>query len=487
MNTRSKPQIDDFILGDAPEEDSGISPSSPPHNREAEEAVIGAVLINPDSYYDVAEIVTADDFFIHRNRWVFQAYKTLVDTGTPIDLLTVCTALDKEGKLHEIGGSAYLTGLINQVPSSAHAASYAALVFEFSMRRELVAKASEIASLAYTAFTSVDDMLNSYENKVKLADSTTHIRDDTQDSDSAADELAEKVRNNTPTGVLTHFPEFDKFEAMGGFPIGAVLLIGDSSFGKSAWTLQICEQVALSGSTAVYFGFESTNTQMVIRRLSGQVNVDHLSKKVRAGALTADEQARVLKALKHGYKGKYGGRLKFNSKAVTLRAIESAIRKHRPRIAVIDQLSQVADQPSQNPTMNLLLNFTALKRLGNKYDCCVLVVHAMSPDESSKFFKLNATASAQPQKAANNIPNINAIPWATQIKFLTDAMLILVPDVKNNLQKAVVLNILIWIMKDRDGARFVPTFWRYDLTQQWFTDVPKAQNAQVPSSASPSP
>ena len=103
------------------EETAAPSAPSIPHSREAEEAVVGAVLINPEVYYDVAQFLQADDFYIHRHQWIWEAFTSLHEQRIPIDLLTINEELDRKGQLTEIGGPAYLTGLVNQVPTSLNA------------------------------------------------------------------------------------------------------------------------------------------------------------------------------------------------------------------------------------------------------------------------------------------------------------------------------------------------------------------------------
>lgn len=96
---------------------SGQTSTAVPHSREAEEAVVGAVLINPEVYYDVAQFLAADDFYIHRNKWIWEAFTRLHEQRIPIDLLTLSEELDRASLLADVGGSAYITSLINQVPS----------------------------------------------------------------------------------------------------------------------------------------------------------------------------------------------------------------------------------------------------------------------------------------------------------------------------------------------------------------------------------
>ena len=103
-----------------------------PHSREAEEAVIGSVLINPECFKDVAGILNpgGEDFYIHRLRFIWEAYEALDSEGSPVDSLTVSEKLDQAGHLEEIGGPAYLVSLLNQVPTSLHAEAYSRIVAE---------------------------------------------------------------------------------------------------------------------------------------------------------------------------------------------------------------------------------------------------------------------------------------------------------------------------------------------------------------------
>jgi len=123
---------------------------SPPHSIESEEALIGAVLINPSSYDDVEPIIKEPTYFyIIRNQWVWQAFARLLESGLPIDFLTVTEELDKMGHLEDIGGASYITKLVNNVPSSLHSKAYALRVAETWERREGLRLANRIARDAY--------------------------------------------------------------------------------------------------------------------------------------------------------------------------------------------------------------------------------------------------------------------------------------------------------------------------------------------------
>ena len=137
-----------------------------PHSREAEDAVLGAVLINPEAYYDVASFLRADDFYIHRHRWIWETFTRLHERRIPIDLLTVTDELDQQGQLEETGGPAYLTALINNVPISLHAQAYGRIVEANAIRRRMLSAANEIAKLAYQQDSTVDTVMDEAERAV---------------------------------------------------------------------------------------------------------------------------------------------------------------------------------------------------------------------------------------------------------------------------------------------------------------------------------
>ena len=121
-----------------------------PYSREAEEAVLGAILINPEKYFDVAQIISGQDFYIHRNRWVWDAYGALFEKGQAIDVQTVCEELDAKGHLGEVGGKAFFYNLTSKTPSSMHAESYANIVLDKSQRRSLIEAGQKMMDNEYS-------------------------------------------------------------------------------------------------------------------------------------------------------------------------------------------------------------------------------------------------------------------------------------------------------------------------------------------------
>lgn len=169
-----------------PEPDFDLIPSIP-HSREAEEGTVGAVLINPEIHSDVAAFLKDTDFYIERHKWLWQVFGELTASGTPIDLLTITEALDRKGRLTEIGGPAFLTSLINQVPSSLNAESYGRIVEGHSIRRKMIAAANQIASYAYDEKQNVEVIA---ANSRRVIEEATNM--DTDSDSSSISELASR-------------------------------------------------------------------------------------------------------------------------------------------------------------------------------------------------------------------------------------------------------------------------------------------------------
>ncbi len=146
--------------------ESEPKPKSIPYSVEAEEAVIGAVLIDPDAYHSVAQVIQPGDFYIHRHRFIWEAITRLQERQIPLDFLTITDELDQAGKLNEIGGTAYLTGLINQVPTSLHAGAYAQIIKDMATRRHILEAASRIAKLAHSKGTDMEEVIQETERTI---------------------------------------------------------------------------------------------------------------------------------------------------------------------------------------------------------------------------------------------------------------------------------------------------------------------------------
>jgi replicative DNA helicase len=262
-----------------------------PHNSEAEEAVLGSILVNPESYYDVAQFLRADDFYIHRNRWVWDTFVRLHEQRRPIDVLMVTDELEQSGQLTEIGGPAYLTSLINNVPTSLHAEAYGRIVEETSIRRKMLVAANDIAKLAYQQDTSVDSVMDEAEKAV-FGVSERRMTRDLQSIQSVLSDYYDRIdqisrRGEEYYGIPTGFVDLDKL-LMGLQGSDLLIVAGRPGMGKTAFMLNIAKHAALLLKKHVaIFSLEMSNEQLVQRLISQETGID--SQRLRTGKLKEDE------------------------------------------------------------------------------------------------------------------------------------------------------------------------------------------------------
>ncbi|MBI3158835.1 MAG: replicative DNA helicase [Chloroflexi bacterium] len=267
------------------------APQIIPHSREAEEAVIGSVLINPEAYFDVAQFIKADDFYIHRHRWVWDAFVRLVEQRNPIDILTVTEELDKQGHLAEIGGAAYLTGLVNNVPTSLHAEAYARLVEQTAIRRRMIEAANAIAKVAYQEGLSVESAIDEAEKAV-FSVSERRLQQDLQPIQSVLGDFYDRIsdmaaRGDELYGVPTGFIDLEKL--LGGLqPSDLLIIAGRPGQGKTSFLLSIAKHAAqMRKKHVAIFSMEMSNEQVVQRLISHETGID--IQRLRQGKLDEEE------------------------------------------------------------------------------------------------------------------------------------------------------------------------------------------------------
>ncbi len=271
-------------------ETSSSTIQSQPHNRQAEEAVLGSVLINPESYFDVAQVLDADYFYIIRNRWIWEVFMYLHENRSPIDILTLSEELENRGQLEEIGGQAYLMMLINQTPSSLNAAAYAHIVEETSVRRRMLAAANEMAKLAYQEEKPVEDIINSAEKSI-FDLSERRIRRDLQPIQNVINDFYDRVsmlsqRSDEIVGVPTGLSKLD--DLLGGLQKSDLLIIaGRPGTGKTGFLLTVAKNAALKHKKHVaMFSLEMSNEQLVQRMIAQETGIN--TQELRSGKIQAD-------------------------------------------------------------------------------------------------------------------------------------------------------------------------------------------------------
>ncbi|MBI4675527.1 MAG: replicative DNA helicase [Chloroflexi bacterium] len=284
-----------------------------PSNVEAEQAVLGSLLLDGEAITRILSFLRAADFYLEKHRWIYQVMWDLHDHREPIDILSVISALDTQAHLSAVGGMAYLTSLLNAVPTAAHVEHYAHLVETASLERRLIQTSTEIAELAYDGELDIKDKLEHAEKLVYDVAQHREARDlipIRKAVDGWADRM-ERLREHEADllGVASGFVDLDK--VLGGLQKNDLIIVaGRPGSGKTSFALSIAYNVAVKSHKRIaIFSLEMSAAQLVERLISqvadtiasefpGQyesLRVD--SQKLRVGDVSEDQYVILAKAM----------------------------------------------------------------------------------------------------------------------------------------------------------------------------------------------
>jgi replicative DNA helicase len=261
----------------------------PPQNIEAEQSVLGAILLDNDAINQAIEILTAEDFYRESHREIFRAMAALSERNQPVDAITLTDALRTGGVLEAVGGAGYIAELAACVPTAANAGHYSRIVREKALLRSLASISTEIASGAYDSPPNVDEYLDESEHKIfeiserRVRQSFHSMPELTRESIRLLERLYE--RKELVTGVPTGFLDLDRLTA-GLQPADLIVIAARPSMGKTALALNIAAHAATECEPRVgvaLFSLEMAKEQLVLRMLCAEGRVD--SSKARAGYL----------------------------------------------------------------------------------------------------------------------------------------------------------------------------------------------------------
>lgn len=274
----------------------------PPHSIEAEQSVLGGLMIDNESWDRVADVVGEEDFYRRDHRLVFRAIRHLAEEAQPFDVVTLAEWLDKQGELDAAGGISYLGALVNNTPSAANIKSYSAIVRERSVLRQLIQVAGTIADSAYSPEgRKIEELLDDAEKHVfQIADQGargrkgfTGIKDLLVKAVDRIDYLYQQ--ENAITGVPTGFDDFDD-KTSGLQRSDLIIIAGRPSMGKTTFAMNIAENAAIKYKVPVaVFSMEMPGEQLAMRMMSSLGRIDQ--HKVRTGKLEDDDWPRLTSAV----------------------------------------------------------------------------------------------------------------------------------------------------------------------------------------------
>lgn len=270
----------------------------PPQNMEAEQSVLGAMLLDKDAIITAIELLRSSDFYREGHRKIFQAMVALSERGEPVDLITLLEELRGHNQLEAIGGMGYLTTLANTVPTSANAGYYARIVQEKAVLRSLISTATRIVTRCFEAKEDVDEILDEAERavfEVSQRSSPQGFASMKEILKGAFDRI-DKLWGNKGgvTGVPTGFPDIDNLTC-GLQNADLVILAARPSMGKTTLALNMAQHIAVNEKLPVaVFSLEMSKEQLVQRILCAQANID--AQRLRRGFLSDEDYPKLTKA-----------------------------------------------------------------------------------------------------------------------------------------------------------------------------------------------
>ncbi len=271
----------------------------PPHSIEAEQAVLGSLMLDNQRWDVVAEMITDRDFYSRHHQLIFSEMHTLVSRGTPIDLITLSESLESKDLLVDVGGFAYLAELSKNTPSAINVVAYTDIIRQQAILRELISASNEIADSCYsTEGRDSTEILDLAESKIfQIAESRTtqgegpkNITEVLEATVAKIEELFQRPHDGV-TGVSTGFLDLDKKTA-GLQRSDLIIIAARPSMGKTTFAMNLCENAAMMQEKPVLiFSLEMPSEQIMMRMLASLSRVDQT--RIRTGQLQDDDWARI--------------------------------------------------------------------------------------------------------------------------------------------------------------------------------------------------
>lgn len=371
----------------------------PPHSVEAEQSVLGGLMLDNDRWDDIATVISAESFFSRPHQLIFSAMKTLLEQGKPIDLITVTESIEQQGQLEQAGGFAYLAELSKNTPSAANVVAYAEYVASYGQKRQLLSLGHELVGQASDARTDLAKLLEDTERRL-FSIGEQRSSDTVADMPTVVESYLERLeqRCGNPDGIVgtpTGFEQLDELTT--GLQSGDLILVaGRPSMGKTALGLAMCEG-ALNGrvtQSVQIYSLEMPAEQLLSRFIAmlGRVPLQNL----RSGNMSDEHWGRVSAAIKILLTDWKNRLLIDDSSYMTPSILRSRIRKNArkhgtPSLILLDYLQLMRCPGQENRTQEIAEISRSLKVLAKEIGCPVVALS-----------QLNRALENRPDKRPNN-------------------------------------------------------------------------------------
>lgn len=358
----------------------------PPHSIEAEESVLGAVLLSADAANIALEKLHAEDFYRPTHQQIFEAVQALFDANEPIDAVTVSEALRREGVLDRMGGVASLTRLIDAVPTTSNVDYYAGIVEEHALRRRLMRVGGAIGGIATEMTEPISDVLDRAEQEVfQVAE--RRVGEGLAPIDpllGPAIERAEELQRlgTEITGLPTGFRDLDR-KLAGLHPTNLIIIAARPGMGKSALALNIAQNVAQEGEPVAIFSLEMSREEIVSRMLCSTGRID--SQRLRTGRLSEADFTKLSNAASTLYKKPI---YVDESPGLTITEIRAKARRLRRRpglgLIIVDYLQLMHGSGGENRQQEIAIISRSLKNLARELDVPIIALSQLNRSLESR-------------------------------------------------------------------------------------------------------
>ena len=360
----------------------------PPHSVEAEQSVLGGLLLENHAWDRIADVISQHDFYRHDHRLIYRTITKLLEQGKPADVVTTGEALENLGELSNVGGLSYLVALAQNTPSAANIRRYAEIVRDRGIMRQLVEVGTDIAESAYSpAGRSASDLLDQAESKVfDIAEAGAKGKQGFLDIKPLLTQVVERIdelfsRDNQSdvTGIPTGFADLDAKTA-GLQPGDLIIVAGRPSMGKTAFSINMGENIAIdSGLPVAIFSMEMGGAQLVMRMLGSIGRLDQ--HKIRTGRLQDDDWQKLTYAV-----GKLNDAPIFIDETPALNSLELRARARRLHrqcgklgLIIIDYLQLMSSVSSgENRATEISEISRSLKGLAKELQCPVVALSQLN-------------------------------------------------------------------------------------------------------------
>lgn len=360
----------------------------PPHSLEAEQSVLGGLMLNNEAWDQVAEKVVAQDFYRKAHQLAFQTMASLVERGSPLDLITLSEAMENSGNLDNAGGFAYLAEIAKNTPSASNVSAYAEIVRERAVLREMIGVANEIAEAGFDpqGRNSVE-LLDMAESKVfKIAEQRASSDDGPISLNTALSKTVARIEklyanpHDGVTGVSSGFKDLDGMTA-GLQPSDLIIVAARPSMGKTTFAMNLCENAAMKEDKPVLiFSLEMPADQIMMRMLASLSRVDQT--RIRTGQLGEEDWARISGTM--GMMSEHGKMYVDDSSGLTPTEVRSRARRiareHGGLSMIMVDYLQLMRVPglSENRTLEIAEISRSLKALAKELNVPVIALSQLN-------------------------------------------------------------------------------------------------------------